>query len=81
MSGAQHHCRIITCCDHGFETGLLVNPRPNDVAGLGPPMTKGQEAQSQAHSRCHGNHKAACCTANTWYPDKKENLYFTYKEK
>jgi len=39
-------------------------------------MTKGQEAQSQAHSCCHRNNKAACHTANTFSKDEREHAYF-----
>lgn len=49
----------VTCCDHGLEARLLVDPRPNDVSRLGSPMSEGQEAQGQAHSRRHGNYEAA----------------------
>lgn len=48
-----------TCCDHGFEAGLLVDARPHDVASLGSPVAQSEEAQRQAHPRRHGNHEAA----------------------
>lgn len=60
----------VTCCDHGFETGLLVNAGPNDVASLWPAMTEGQETQGQAHSRRHGHNKTAGHAADTYYPDE-----------
>lgn len=60
----------VTCCDHGFETGLLVDARPNDVASLWPAMTEGQETQGQAHSRCHGHNKTAGHAADTYETDK-----------
>lgn len=55
----------LTCCDHGFEAGLLVNAGPNDVAGLGAAVAEGQETQRQAHPCCHGNDKAASHAADT----------------
>lgn len=53
-----------TCSDHGFETRLLVDARPNDVTSLRPPVAEGQETQGQAHPRRHGNNKAANRTSN-----------------
>lgn len=50
---------MVTCCDHRLETGLLVDARPNDVAGFGSPVTKGQKAESQTHPCSHGYHEAA----------------------
>lgn len=53
-----------TCSDHGFETRLLVDARPNDVTSLRPPMAEGQETQGQAHPRRHGNNEAANRASN-----------------
>ena len=64
---------INTCCDHGFETGLLVNARPDDVAGLWSPVTERQEAQSQAHPCRHGNYEAARHTPDTCYPEETKH--------
>lgn len=75
MTGEGKH--INTCCDHGFETGLLVNARPDDVAGFGSPMAKRQEAQSQAHSRRHGNYEAARHTPDTCNPEETKHAYCT----
>lgn len=55
----------LTCSDHGFEAGLLVDARPHNVASLGPPVAQSQEAQRQAHPRRHGNHEAARHASDT----------------
>lgn len=54
-----------TGSDHRFETGLLVNARPKNVACWWPPVSECQETQRQAHSSCHGHHKAWWHTSNT----------------
>lgn len=60
----------VTCCDHGFEAGLLVDSRPDDVPSLGSPMTQGQEAECQTHSRRHGNDEAARHAPHACEPNK-----------
>lgn len=56
---------VNTCCDHSFETGLLVDARPHNVASFGSPVAQGKEAQRQAHPRRHGNHKASRHASDT----------------
>ena len=49
----------LTCRDHSFEAGLLVDAGPQDVAGPWTSVAQGQETQRQAHPRRHWNHETA----------------------
>lgn len=46
-----------TSRQHGFETGLLVDARPEDVTRSGPPVSQREETQRQTHSCGHGDHE------------------------
>lgn len=62
----------LTGGDHGLETRLLVDARPDDVPSLRPPMTERQETQRQAHTRCHGNDEAAGHAPDACRPEEAE---------
>jgi len=55
----------LTSSHHGFETGLLVNARPEDVSRSWPSVSQGEETQCETHSCRHGDHKARGHTPNT----------------